>query len=197
MGPHLETLDELRVLLAHARDVVQAAAPFDEHVESRTRVAVVSHGGAHEHVETRGQRLAVHGRLKRFLLPRLDRLALAQRLLGELALVNVDDRADEAQEFAVGAEPRPARRLHPAIFAVGAPHAMVHNERLPLRRRFVGRAAQAFPIGVVDGLEPAGIQRIAGRNARVLMPAAADERAMAARRRHPQHRGRRDVVEGL
>ena len=128
-----------------------------------------------------GERRDVVGERVEFLAP------LAQRLLDRLALVDVDHRADEAEELAGGAEAGRGCVDRPAVRAVGAAQAIFDAE---WRRRRTGLDEGAFGFGGIVGmhrLEPAEAQRLGLGLPREFVPAAVEVGAMAVGLGHPHH----------
>src|SRR5204863_9988939 len=90
-------------------------------------------------------------------------LALAQRLLGVLAIADVGHRADVPHE-AFGAFPLGSRLAdHPAHGPVGALEPVLRAEHAPLGERLRELPAYALPVERMDGVDEAATERVALR----------------------------------
>src|SRR5690606_7220659 len=108
-----------------------------------------------------------------------------ERLLGELSLRDVDDRADVALELAAGTEARRGGLQNPAILAVVPPHSVLEAERLESVLCRSKRFLERKPIFGMHGLEPPGAEPFRRRDPRELVPRARQEDARAFGRRDP------------
>ncbi len=80
-----------------------------------------------------------------------------QPLLGGLEFGHVGERADEPDDFAVGADDRPRAQREPQIMPVGGAHAeILRHAAAPLFEHAVERGAEAVAVELMQHFEPLG-----------------------------------------
>jgi hypothetical protein len=132
-----------------------------------------------------------HAHRQRLEHGRQHALRLAQRLVGLLAVGDVEDVADEAEEVPGRREPRAAGVDHPAVAAVDMPDAVFEAEFLLPRVGIEEGPARLFPVVRMDHAGPALAEAFFPALPGKFVPAARQERAAAIGFGHPQHRRRR------
>ena len=115
------------------------------------------------------------------------RLAVLQGDLEELAIGDVDDGSDEAEEVAVGVQARCSGVQRPAVLAVGSTQPVVQPERTSLRRG--GGELRCRPVAVVGvhRVEPQRPQAARQGLSGEVAPAPAQVAAAAVRLGDPHH----------
>jgi hypothetical protein len=182
----LEARDELERRapdrVGQARHLLEQRVRLEEAVVDRPALGVDDHLGQAVALVDRGEDLAQPG------------LALAQALLGEVALGDVEHRTDEAEVRPVVGEARRRGVDREAPGPVAAAQPVLDDERRLARVRVdEGRLGHGHVIGV-DGLQPAEAEPLVARLAGERVPAVAQVRARPVGLGDPEHRGR--AVDG-
>ncbi len=120
---------------------------------------------------------------------RLHLLRLAELLLEELAVGDIDARADEAREGPIREEPRRAALEDRAPLAVGAPEPVEGLEGTPRLQGGAALRETALPVLRVDAPRPALAGLVLEPASREGEPGLADVLERAVRAREPDHDG--------